>query len=536
MKYSKEEILKIQKSLYKNLKKRASTYEGHPSKELVSYRLDQKKASTREFTISTSEQLFSKIKKSDIIYLGDLHTLDQNTKNLERILRFLKESTNKFAFGLEFVHKSQQQKIEFYLNGHLTELEFLDSINYEKSWKFPWKHYKTLFDFAKKFKITTLALNSHGSLSQRDQVAAKIIVDFREKNEKNKLLILFGELHIVSDKIPHLVNSLSKSPPQQLIIHQNLDDIFWKIKGLEPSIIKFNENEFSLQVSPPWIKYESMINWWENIINDPEHDIHDYIIEKGTEALSSEAGEKMLFFAQTLNKTLNLEISNYDLENFNILKSNNLNPVLKKIKSLKNTPIELFFKKLLTNGIFFKMPHTFDYYFPNFISNKIAGISGVHIRSIMLNNNYPPLKKSAHFLHYFGNFMASYISVKIFNPYKKCDLYLDIEKKSTLNTIPDSEKKIFAHSKMILDKLDAKELEPDLFKEIDYFGLFFSSRLIGYLFGEVFHLQLETLIPENKKIITDYAFKRILTIEDLNIIHDILFKKNELRDFKKRFF
>lgn len=536
MKFSKIEITNIQKTLYNNLKKRAYSYEGVLSDELKSYRKAQNKYAKRDFKFTTSEDLFAKIKNSDVIYLGDIHTLDQNTKNLERIFRFLKDSNEKIAFGLEFIFTFQQPKIEYYLNNHITELEFLESINYEHSWKFPWKHYKIFFEFSKKHKIPILALNSQGSLKKRDEEAAKIISNFKEKNKDHKILVLFGELHIIPDKIPNIVSNLSKGPINQLIIHQNLDDVFWKIKNTDSSIVKFSENEYSLQVSPPWIKYESMICWWENIINDPEYDLHEYILEKGVESHSSEVSEKLFFFSQLVNQTLELGVQKRELENFNILNSQNLNPILKKVKSLKNSILEIFLKKLLTNGIFFKLPYTFEYYCPNYSTNKIAGISGVHLRSILLKNYFPFKKKPELFLHFLGNFFASYISVKIFNPYKKCDLYFDIVKKIISESTPKSEKKILLHSKYILDNLDKKNFPKELFDQKSPFELYFSARIIGYFLGEVFHQKLDSLSMKHKLFVKKAIFMKPLLMEDFYDLSEILLSGQNLKNFKKRYF
>ena len=536
MKFSKEEITNIQKTLYKNLKKRAISYEGPPSKELLAYRIAQRKISNRDFSVSNSEELFKKIGASDIIYLGDIHTLDQNSKNLERIFRFLKSSNEKFAFGLEFVLRSQQQKIDNYLKNHITEFEFLDSINYEKSWKFPWKHYKKIFYFSKKYKIPILGLNSQGTLKERDLEAAKLIANFKKNNPSYKILVLFGELHIIPSKIPMIVSSLYSDSLDHLIIHQNLDDIFWKIKTLDHSIIKFNENEYSLQVSPPWIKYESMINWWENIINDPEYDLHEYILERGVESLSSEAGEKLLFFAKTINNTLELGIKIEELANFNILSLKNLKTLLSKIKKFKNPEFEKFLKELITNGIFFKLPFSFDYYCPNYSSNKLAGISGVHLRSILINNYFPEKSKTDTFLHFLGNFLASYISVKVFNPYKKCDLYCEIEEKCNSKNLPLIEKNVFVFSKLILDKLFTNSLEKYIFESKDLLELYFSSRIIGYFFAEVFHQQMETFSEEDKHFITSITFKKALQFDDLQVLYKVLFNKKDLKKFKKRYF
>ncbi len=536
MKFSKIEITNIQKTLYKNLKKRALSYEGAISDELKSYRKAQNKYAKRDFQFSTSEELFSAITNADVIYLGDIHTLDQNTKNLERIFRFLIDTKEKIAFGLEFIFTSQQSKIEYYLDNHITELEFLESINYENSWRFPWKHYKTFFEFSKKHKIPILALNSRGSLTKRDEEAAKIITNFKKKNENHKILILFGELHIIPNKIPQIVSSLTKKSLKQLIIHQNLDDVFWKIKNTELSIIKFSENEYSLQVSPPWIKYESMICWWENIVNDPEYDLHEYILEKGVESLSSEVGEKLIFFAQLTNQTLELELDNGSLENFNIHNSQNLNTVLKKVKSLDQYSLDSFYKDLITHGIFFKLPFSFDYYCPNFHSNKIAGIAGVHLRSISLKNFFPHEGKINFFLYFFGDFFASYFSVKIFNPYKKCDLYLDIVKKCDSPSLPISEKKIFINAKKLLDRLDSKNLEKDLPEIKNLMELYFTARIIGYFFAEIFHQKIDLIDKKNKLYVKNVIFLKPLNEQEFYQLSDILFMGQDLKKLKKRYF
>jgi hypothetical protein len=279
-----------------------------------------------------------------------------------------------------------------------------------------------------------------------------------------------------------------------------------------------------------------MINWWENIINDPEYDLHEYILERGVESLSSEAGEKLLFFAKTINNTLELGIPGEELANFNILSLKNLKNLLGKIKKFKNSEFENFLKELITNGIFFKLPFSFDYYCPNYSSNKIAGVSGVHLRSILIKNYFPENSKMDTFLHFFGNFLASYISVKVFNPYKKCDLYFEIEEKCNSKILLFVEKNVFIFSKQVLDKLSINCLEKTIFESKDLFELYFSSRIIGYFFAEVFHQQMETFSEKEKQFITSLSFKKPLQFDYLQGLYKILFNGKDLKKFKKRYF
>jgi hypothetical protein len=259
-------------------------------------------------------------------------------------------------------------------------------------------------------------------------------------------------------------------------------------------------------------------------------------LEKGVESLSSEAGEKLIFFAQTINNTLELGLPSKSLDCFNILKPTNLRVVLEKIKNLGNPDFEFFFKKLITNGIFFKFPFSFDYYCPHYSSNKLAGISGVHLRSLLLKNYFPKNSKMEIFLHFIGNFMASYISVKIFNPYKKCDLYIDIENKFNLKNFSPQEKNTFSFAKLVLDNLRERNLKGEIFESKTYYDLYFSSRIVGYFFAEVFHQELETIPEKNKKFVTSLIFNKIFQLEDLFELQQAIFARIGMEKFKKRYF
>ena len=126
------------------------------------------------------------------------------------------------------VNSSDQAAIESFLKGHLTEKEFLESINYKESWRFPWTHYSELFNLAKEHNLNIYGLNSEGTLEERDEHASKIIAKVIKKNNGSKFLTLFGELHIIPDKLPKKVKINTSNKFTDLIIHQNLDQIYWR--------------------------------------------------------------------------------------------------------------------------------------------------------------------------------------------------------------------------------------------------------------------------------------------------------------------
>ena len=282
---SEAELYKYHLSIYQYLKNKAKSYEGEISKELKSFQKNQFKLSKRNFCISNFNELKKSINQSRIIYLGDFHTFDQNSKNLERLIKILLKTKKEIILGVELVMQENQIYIDEYLKSNITEKEFLELIQYHDSWRFPWPQYKIFFDMARDNNFSIVALNSTGTLVQRDQKAAKIISHFVNNNENVKMLVLFGELHIAPNKIPHEVNIFSKKKIKQTIVHQNLDNVYWELhksafdQKLKSHVVKFEADEYSLQTAPPWVKYESMIYWYEHLLEDPEFDIHANGIE-----------------------------------------------------------------------------------------------------------------------------------------------------------------------------------------------------------------------------------------------------------------
>ncbi|RLA65521.1 MAG: hypothetical protein DRQ88_09035 [Epsilonproteobacteria bacterium] len=522
----------MQKSLFLNMKKKALSFEGKITDELKSYRRAQKRYANRSFETSTLIELFESIEDANIIFLGDFHTFDQNTKNFERILKALIKKDKKLAFGLEFIFASKQKYIDLYLAGHLSELEFLESIDYFQSWRFPWKHYSFLFNFAKKNRVPILALNSNGTLDKRDQFASDHISYFLKDNPEYKMLVLFGELHIMPNKIPKLVTKSLGPDFKQLIIHQNLDDVFWKLN--ESSIIRFNELEFSLQASPPWIKYESMIYWLENILEDPEFDLHEYILEKKGNLNSGDLSEKFLFLCLKINEGLSLDLEVSKLENFNIFDYHQMEIVLEKLN--KNNKLDYFYKKLITNGKSFCIPESSDYYLPNSSVNKVSMIIGLHLKNI-LNESVPLSENNSDFFcRFIGNFFIAHFCSKILNPYKKCDLYLDLLKNMASSGYTQEEKVFYKSSIKILNDLSNNIDISTIIEGQDFYVLYSLAEIIGPLLGDIYYQNIDSYNGEVREYIQNKLLYSNPTLEELPNIFNIIFDDLKLNISKKDYF
>ncbi len=249
----KKEIIELRKRIFDNLKEKALSFESSVSAELINYRKDQEFFSKREFSKATIEELKKRVKETDAIYLGDFHTFDQNIRNVLRIIKVILNSKNKCIVALEMVDAQFQFYIDTYMDGHLTDLEFLESIDYHESWRFPWTHYKLIFDLAKENDIKIIGLNTKGNLIERDLFAANLISHTLKTQQNTQVLVLYGELHLTPNKIPKLVKDQNPQI-ESVIIHQNLDEVYWKLEQTnmgrkKTQVIEFDEDEFSIQLA-----------------------------------------------------------------------------------------------------------------------------------------------------------------------------------------------------------------------------------------------------------------------------------------------
>ena len=542
----KTDITKIRKSIFNYMKKKALSLEGTPSNEFLSYQRIQKRHSNRDFLISNFQTLIKSVKKSRIIYLGDFHSLDQSSRNLHRIIRALTDSKDQLVLGVEFVHIKHQHHIDKFLLGHLSEIEFLENVNYYESWRFPWNQYKVFFELAKKNGHKILALNSQGGLNERDKQAAEIITNYLSAHPYSKLLIMFGEYHIVPTKLPKAVSVRSSHQHKYTIIHQNLDEVYWKLEQTnmgrkKTQVIEFDEDEFSIQSSAPWVKYESMIYWYENLLEDPEFDIHDYMMTSGLKGFNENASDTFLFLVDKMVTGLNIKIQTSSLEDFNLYDHHKMSFILKRVEKIGKPTVSKYFKDLVIKGKSFKVPNSNDFYCSNYSMNRLSYLGGIHlwhnIRELGKNETVktlssPSQEKRFTFLVY--QFCFAYFCSKIINPYRKCDLYADLFEKSKTKSIKD--KDIF---KSCIELLEHDTRNIKISKTLKGQGLskiYKISKRIGYMLGDLLFDQHFEKGSKGLLGILEILNESEMNEENYLKLLKVLLPKRKYKTFRKRFF
>ncbi|OFZ15196.1 MAG: hypothetical protein A2X86_07685 [Bdellovibrionales bacterium GWA2_49_15] len=487
--------------------------------------------------------------------MGDFHTFDQSTKNLERLLKILVEGKAQFTLGMEMVHAKHQNYIDQFLNRLISQEEFLESIDYHESWRFPWGHYQKFFELSQEHKFPIIGLNSEGALSTRDEFAAQKIIHCLDQRPQSTMLILFGELHIITSRLPGQVNKFSPLPLTQTIIHQNMDQVYWKLASKKAtashtaSLVQFTPNEFCLISSPPWIKYESMVNWYDNLSDDPDFDLRDSNIQNGLKAFTSNMHENLLFLCQNLANMFGMRnkdgrpIDSEALSDFNVYDYTNLDLILKKITALTKRADRSFYRELVIEGRILKLPDSNIYYVSHYSINRLASVAGLHLFYWHLRQQ--PKRKSKEaisskqdnmekFRTFFALEAFSHLCAKMLNPHRKCDLYLDLKRKSN---IKGPERMILKKALRLIGQ--PKQFNRNLTSIISQTTpkhLYHLAQIVGKITGEIL---FENFIASNSEkpsnvalsIFQTYSSSRNLELLALKCFNSADFKKGQKRYF-----
>ncbi|WP_374030161.1 ChaN family lipoprotein [Bdellovibrio bacteriovorus] len=247
---------------------------GEDTPELMRYRKIYEKEFSKKWTASTKEALWEQIEKSQVVMVGDFHALHQSQKAQLRILRGLPPQ-RKVILAVEFFEAADQEKLNKFLSGKMSERDFLKAVQWQSKWGFPWEHYRPLLRWAQKHKISVQGINktykkrNAATLKSRDVFAGKLIADLVKQNPEHLVFVIYGDLHLAGAHIPQeLETILGKSFAKKVLrIFQNSEKIYFQLLNREmeatTDLVRLSQNIFCLMSVPPWVKWQNYLMYLE---------------------------------------------------------------------------------------------------------------------------------------------------------------------------------------------------------------------------------------------------------------------------------
>ncbi len=269
-KQSIEKEIRAQRAVIRSLKKEIfgidktskSSYIREFHSELSGYR-----------KICPKEEILERAAGSDIVYFGDYHPLDASQKLALDLLAELKERGAKVVLALEMLYEYEQETLDRWMKGAMSEEEFLEAINYRSEWGFSWESYRRFFEAAKDPFVPVFGIDSEPRdqlrfIRRRDRMIARKIASIRNFFPGHTILVVIGESHIASNHLPEDVRKIIGGRLKETTIVQNIDEIYWRLlrKGRQDAeAVQVGAGRYCVFTASPMIKYQSyrrMIDLW----------------------------------------------------------------------------------------------------------------------------------------------------------------------------------------------------------------------------------------------------------------------------------
>jgi hypothetical protein len=230
------------------------------------------------------KEFLEKAKTAQIVFGGDDHDLEKSTENLVKVLEHIKSPD--LIVGVECIEVEKQKIIDNYLDGIISEKDFLEKSGLSEFIPFQTKKYLEIFKEAKKVGIKVIALNKEPvqktgrkpvnneertkkeeeRLKKIDEEAAKIVVKEFGKNKNCKMYVIFGQYHLADNHLPAKI--FEKIPNlSSLVFVQDVEPLYNQALekfGQVPliaGVAEIAKNKFAiLDVSPLEIRYERFKN------------------------------------------------------------------------------------------------------------------------------------------------------------------------------------------------------------------------------------------------------------------------------------
>ncbi|VAX28064.1 hypothetical protein MNBD_NITROSPIRAE02-1087 [hydrothermal vent metagenome] len=105
------------------------------------------------------DAVIRRIKDSRVVFVGEMHTAYEHHVVQYEIINRLYSDSGKLVIGMEMFQRPFQKYLDQYIQGDITEAEFLRKTEYFKRWVFDYNLYRDILQYARANRIPVIALN-----------------------------------------------------------------------------------------------------------------------------------------------------------------------------------------------------------------------------------------------------------------------------------------------------------------------------------------------------------------------------------------
>ncbi len=117
--------------------------------------------------LSDLERLVEALRDTRVVLVGETHDRYEHHLNQLAIIRGIYEQDPRLAIGLEFFQQPFQEYLDQFVAGEIDEREFLRGTEYFQRWRFDYRLYRPILDFARERGLPLVALNVPGEVTSK---------------------------------------------------------------------------------------------------------------------------------------------------------------------------------------------------------------------------------------------------------------------------------------------------------------------------------------------------------------------------------
>lgn len=110
-------------------------------------------------------EIIKDIDTQRVVLVGETHTrYDHHLIQLE-VLKLLHQKPEPLAIGVEWFQRPFQAHLDAYIAGEMSEQEMLEKTGYFERWRYDYRNYRAILQYARSHKIPVIALNASQELN-----------------------------------------------------------------------------------------------------------------------------------------------------------------------------------------------------------------------------------------------------------------------------------------------------------------------------------------------------------------------------------
>lgn len=265
---NQQEWLKTRRKLLEQVKAQVQLRLGPLPPVLRQYAKSIERDFRGRWTRASESDLAQALKRAKIVLGADFHAYSQSQRAHIRVLRD-HVAQPRVILAMECLSSKHDPVIKDFLSGKMSEARFLERVEWDKNWGFPWENYRPLFELARDrgFKVVGLNQARAADLHRRDSFAAQHLLRLHKQEPDALIYAVIGEWHLAHEHLPRLLRKVIKGAGDLLVVFQDVERLYFKLASKRhettTDLLKAPGGRFCLMVSPPWMKWQSYLMYLE---------------------------------------------------------------------------------------------------------------------------------------------------------------------------------------------------------------------------------------------------------------------------------